>query len=776
MSKNANFREKQERQYERFRKFEPLLDENLMFAQQKGQGSTLAGPSPTGADRISVLDSVNLSERYIASLTDPSDPVPPSGIGIWKPERELTHEDGSKLRLYPLRAPVLGGGELDSGQIMDIATGLSDAVVALDRTGMDPIRPWNIVAGHDDTSGSMFASTRIVYETAGFEAPLWRRRREAYKDLGIDLCVNKTAGGDAYLFIYDTAFMAPDLWDTFVTDSPGLVPYRYRNIRSWALTVATLPSLYGWTLLHGLSTTVTVSQFVRTPTWRESISSMIHRLLKMNASQLPKWDWNKLFFASLPDMEEEFERIYRFLHGNVGFVWPAADPSAIPNSNSPLSSQPQPKPKLVSSVPRNTTPKNGPYGGPYGLPVSVPSDPGPKTETTAVVSVPVAEPGNGSERPHGGRRAASEFDRLRAQDRIRAAAGIAFAAPSGSEYYDELTGNNGYGLLCDAGWGGWFDVLNEENAKNGRSASVWVSCYALLFSGVSEFAWRGIVLFRDTDERGRPVPNPRDFLRRLKASLEEVYARYPEAERDAMVKADDLALIRVARFYVLHRAKFPLLDGTDPFSDDALMLANHVEKFGLRLLFWVVDHEWCDDPIPHLDSLDARTLSRLMRLCGATDPKTQNPVLRWDAYRDMNVAEAAADAERRFGSLIDDLERQERADRDRWERSLSEPPVSKVYPEPTLPPDPLGDYYRRRAWALKCRTLFDRRLRGTRVPLKIKVLPNRISKRHVFELMILIGATVAGGLFGAVAIEPGAAFPTAGMTLSVSAFLFTLLF
>ena len=859
----------------KFELFADLIGDGNIFAS--ADANALVGNStPTGVHRAVVLRSTTMEERYIAALTRSDDPDIPQGLGVWRPESETEEREGYRLRLYPSRAPVLGSGTLDIEQIKEIATGLSDAVLSLDGCGIDPIRPWNVVAGHMESDISLFAESRTIYETAGFERPIWRSARNDYLDLAIDRCATKLAGGDAYLFIYDTAFMMPSLWRMFTEERTDAAPYRLRNVRSWALTVAALPSqMTDWNILKGLSTSVSMEQFVKTPTWHETIYSMVQRMVNINREMLPDWNWEKLLLRTEDDCLEEFDRVYRSLHNGAGIAWrgpvrpeverqgreeqttsaqaitistdderPTSDVTVsseekaqveqtmndvpvvgspfvspfIPSPTSPFSNLPSPflsslgsafdQPQslqhtfpTVVPIPDNTSA--------FGIPLNTSQEQSmqkqeEETGTNDSISDRILNitkcylvVGKDASRDASDIDV-SEFERLRIREKIRSVAGMVFLSTSPEEYYDDLTGDESIELLRKAGWGKWIPILFEAaSQKIGEtertdseienvSHNVWVSCYAMLFSGVAEFAWRSVVCTRSVDKYGRTLPEIANFFKSLKAEMDAFYATRSRAEAEALRTENNKSLASAARFYVAYRADFPFLDGADPYSEDASIIADLATKFGLESLFWAFNREWVSDPTSELMDLEPDILNRFKRLCTERLDGERNPILPWDAYAKSHISEAAHDAVSKYADKLEQIDR-DRAEREHiLEETRNAPLVILHYPDPeSVKVDPMEGFYRRNAWTDRADTLFDKRMyyKKGRKPPRFKLLrQGALSVRHKFEFLLLLaiwgGCGVAASIIGFAGSEEPLALGISlgGAGVSVAALFFTLLF
>ena len=253
---------------------------------EDGDVSGMADRTPTGVMRFQAMTLRDRDVSHIAALAAPDDPVPPEGRGVWQPMRVLPVEDGYSVRLYRLCASILGL-PLKPQQRTAIARDLARAVGSLDGTDVDPIRPWNVAAIETDDGG------RYRFDVAGFELPIYRKSREAYLDIPLDTATSKSGGADAYMFVYDMAYMHPLRWKDGAL--PDGMSNRCANIRSFALTVMSLPTLAGgWTLIRGLSATITARNFAATVTFGSHIETMVQRLYETNINLLPRWDWEGL--------------------------------------------------------------------------------------------------------------------------------------------------------------------------------------------------------------------------------------------------------------------------------------------------------------------------------------------------------------------------------------------------------------------------------------------------------------------------------------------------
>ena len=651
--------------------------------------------------------------------------------------------------------------------------------------------------------------------------------------------------------------MMPGLWREFTEERTDAAPYRLRNIRSWALTVAALPSqMTDWNILKGLSTSVSIEQFVRTPTWHETIHSMVHRMVHINREMLPDWNWDKLLLRTEDDCLEEFDRVYRSLHNEAGITWrgpvrPQAKESEVSKAEPetatvivngeitktlPVQEKVNGNP-MPSGVPSIGSPFVSPFiasqplSSPFGGTASPFLPPLGNTPDKSRFPLPIVTPlvnhtqGGGFQTQEQERQSAPvtvqtennsvsneiypvlnwsktqdvtdipdipKFERLRIREKIRSVAGMVFLSASPEEFYGDLTGDESMELLRKAGWGNWIPLLFEAATQKANSDvgnishNVWTSCYALVFSGVSEFAWRSVVCTRNTDNYGRVAPEIADFFKLLKAELEAVYATRPRAEIEALRMENDRALVKTAQFYMKHRADFPFLDGADPYAEDAGTIADLVSKFGLDPLFWAFNREWASDPTSELMNLDPDVLVRFKRLCTERLDGEQNPILSWDAYSTSRISESAYDAVSKYADRLERIDR-DRAERERaLEEARNAPLVVLHYPDPeSVQADPLDGFYRRNAWTDTADTLFDKRMRDKkgRRPPRFKLLRQKaLSGRHKFELLLLLaiwgGCGVAASLVGfAGSEEPlalGISLGSAGM--SVAALFFTLLF
>ena len=270
-----------------------------------GNISGLADMSPTGVMRQAMLTLTTGDMKYIAAYAAPDDPMPLKGAGVWHPERILKGEEAGiedvTIRLYPLRATVLGIN-LSPRQLETIT---KDLIVSVDTLGNDPIdaiRPWNIAA-YEAMDGSNH------FELAGWELPVYRRHRDIYMNIPLEYAANRTGGMDAYMFLYDTCFLYPESWATGSPPEGSQITPRMQNIRSFALTVMSMPNLRTWSLVRGLTATISMQMFIHAATFDDQLNMMVQRLLENNVSKIPNWDWMALIGTDASAQEAEWERI-----------------------------------------------------------------------------------------------------------------------------------------------------------------------------------------------------------------------------------------------------------------------------------------------------------------------------------------------------------------------------------------------------------------------------------------------------------------------------------